>query len=571
MRDRARILVIDDEESLRYTFENFLVGEGYDVYTAMDFDGAVAKIETTAFDLIFVDIVLGGRTGIDVIREVKARGMTCPVVIITGAPSIESASEAVRLGAFDYIPKPIRQDTLLRVTRMALQHQAVSQEKENFRLHLEAIFRSVKDAIITTDNELKVVELNRAAADICGLSRGAIGEPFGSLLMGCRRNCLELLITAVEKRELVEAHYVECNRQDRRGQVVSLCASPLLDQHGIFSGAVLVVRDETRLASLERDLKERQQFHALVGKSEKMQEVYSLIESLCDVQTTVLITGESGTGKELVAEALHYKGSRSQRPLVKVNCSALSENLLESELFGHVKGAFTGAVRDKIGRFQRADGGTIFLDEVGDISHRIQLRLLRVLQEMEFERVGDSTPVKVDVRVITATNQDLYEKVKRGEFREDLYYRLKVVEIALPPLRDRLEDIPILVDHFLKKFSQKFNKEITSVSADVRKTFMHHTWPGNIRELDHALEHAFILCRQDIITVEHLPRGFSRAVSESSATSREGTHENESREIIHALEKTAWNKAKAARLLGLDRKTLYRKIWRYKIQKDSGQ
>jgi two-component system response regulator HydG len=457
------------------------------------------------------------------------------------------------------------------VTRMALQHQAVNQEKENVRLHLEAIFRSVKDAIITTDNELKVVALNRAAADICGLSRGAIGEPFGSLIMGCRRNCLQLLIAAVEKRQPVESHYVECNRQNRPGQVVSLCASPLLDHHGIFSGAVLVVRDETRLASLERDLKERQQFHALVGKSEKMQEVYSLIESLCDVQTTVLITGESGTGKELVAEALHYKGSRSQRPLVKVNCSALSENLLESELFGHVKGAFTGAVKDKIGRFQRADSGTIFLDEVGDISHRIQLRLLRVLQEMEFERVGDSTPVKVDVRVIAATNQDLYEKVKKGEFREDLYYRLKVVEISLPPLRDRLEDIPILVDHFLKKFNEKFHREITSVSADVQKTFMHHSWPGNIRELDHALEHAFILCRQDIITVEHLPRSFSSGLSEKGATSRDETYEKETRDIVDALEKTAWNKAKAARLLGLDRKTLYRKIWRYKIQKDSGR
>ena len=568
MRDKARILVIDDEESLRYTFESFLSGEGYAVETAKDFDSAVAKIDAATFDLIFVDIILGGRTGIDVTREVKARGMTCPVVIITGAPSIESASEAVRLGAFDYIPKPIRQDTLLRVTRLALQHQSISQEKENFRLHLEAIFRSVKDAIITTDNELKVVSLNRAASDICGLSHGAIGEPFGSLVIGCRRHCLELLIEAVEKRKLVESHYVECSHRNRPGQVVSLCASPLLDHHGVFSGAVLVVRDETRLANLERDLKERQQFHALVGESEKMQEVYSLIESLCDVQTTVLITGESGTGKELVAEALHYRGGRSQRPLVKVNCSALSENLLESELFGHVKGAFTGAVRDKTGRFQRADGGTIFLDEIGDISHRIQLRLLRVLQEMEFERVGDSAPVKVDVRVIAATNQDLYERVKRGEFREDLYYRLKVVEIALPPLRDRLEDMPILVDHFLKKFNQKFHKEIASVSADVRNIFMNHTWPGNIRELDHALEHAFILCRQDIITVEHLPRSFSRSVSEGGVTPRDGALENESRDIIRALEKTAWNKAKAARLLGLDRKTLYRKIWKYKIQKD---
>jgi transcriptional regulator with PAS, ATPase and Fis domain len=298
-----------------------------------------------------------------------------------------------------------------------------------------------------------------------------------------------------------------------------------------------------------------------------MQEIYSLIESLCDVQTTVLITGESGTGKELVAEALHYRGSRSQKPLVKVNCSALSENLLESELFGHVKGAFTGAVKDKIGRFQRADGGTIFLDELGDVSHRIQLRLLRVLQEMEFERVGDSTPVTVDVRVIAATNQNLSEKVKRGEFREDLYYRLKVVEVAIPPLRDRLEDIPVLVDHFLKKFNEKFDKAITSVSADVQKIFMRHTWPGNIRELEHAIEHAFILCRQDIITIEHLPRSYC-SIIESRPAPLEGANENESHSILQALEKTAWNKARAAKLLGLDRKTLYRKIWKYNIKKD---
>lgn len=567
MTNKPGILVVDDEESLRFTFESFLTDEGYAVDTAKDFNEAVAKIRGRDFSLIFVDIILGGKTGIDVIKEVKARGLTCPVVVITGDPTIESASEAVRLGAFDYIPKPIHQDTLLRVARMALQHKSLSDEKEKYRLHLEAIFRSVKDAIITVDNELKVVELNKATADICGLPRDAIGRPFSSLVIGCKRNCLESLIEAVEKRKLVESHHIECSHNTRPGQVVSLCASPLLDHYGMFSGAVLVIRDETRLAGLERDLKERQQFYALIGKSEKMQEIYSLIESLCDVQTTVLITGESGTGKELVAEALHYRGSRSQKPLVKVNCSALSENLLESELFGHVKGAFTGAVKDKIGRFQRADGGTIFLDELGDISHRIQLRLLRVLQEMEFERVGDSTPLKVDVRVIAATNQNLLEKVKRGEFREDLYYRLKVVEVAIPPLRDRIEDIPLLVDHFLKKFNEKFNKKIASVSADVQKIFMRHTWPGNIRELEHAIEHAFILCRQDIITVEHLPRNYSDS-TESRPSSHDGVNENESRDILHALSKTAWNKARAARLLGLDRKTLYRKIWKYKIKQD---
>ena len=216
----------------------------------------------------------------------------------------------------------------------------------------------------------------------------------------------------------------------------------------------MVIRDETRLNDLERSLKERQQVQQSDwSKYETMQNIYALIEDLASVETTVLITGESGTGKELVADAIHYSGNRNNNLLVKVNCSALTESLLESELFGHVKGAFTGADRDKTGRFQKADGGTIFLDEIGDISQRMQLRLLRVIQEKVLERVGDSTPVKVDIRVIAATNQDLSKKVKLGQFRNDLYYRLKVVEVALPALRDRKDDIPLLVEHYLKVHS----------------------------------------------------------------------------------------------------------------------
>ncbi|MBI5640505.1 MAG: sigma-54-dependent Fis family transcriptional regulator, partial [Nitrospirae bacterium] len=364
---------------------------------------------------------------------------------------------------------------------------------------------------------------------------------------------------------------IECRNGTRSGCVVSISASPLLDMQQIFSGAVMIIRDETRLAGLERDLGERRHFHEIVGGSKRMQEIYALIEDLTDVQTTVLVTGESGTGKELVAEALHYRGGRSHKQLVKVNCSALSENLLESELFGHVKGAFTGAMKDKIGRFQRADGGTIFLDEIGDISPRIQLRLLRVLQEMEFERVGESTPLKVDVRVLAATNQDLTEKVRTGEFREDLYYRLKVIEITLPPLRERTEDIPLLIGHFLEKFNKKMNKEIIAVSSDVQKIFMDYPWKGNIRELEHTVEHAFILCRQNTITVDHLPRNFKESAGGRSSLSRAGNAESEQREILQALEKTAWNKAMAARLRGIDRKTLYRKMERYKIEENSSE
>jgi transcriptional regulator with PAS, ATPase and Fis domain len=301
-----------------------------------------------------------------------------------------------------------------------------------------------------------------------------------------------------------------------------------------------------------------------------MQKVYSLIKSLANVQTTVLVTGESGTGKELVAEALHLSGDRSHKPLVKVNCSALPESLLESELFGHVKGAFTGAIRDNIGRFHRADGGTIFFDEIGDISPKVQLKLLRVLEEREFERVGSSAPTKVDVRLIAATNRNLMEKVGNGELREDLYYRLKVIEIKLPPLRDRREDIPLLVEHFRNGFNVKFKKDIEGISSEVLEAFLKYPWRGNIRELEHTMEHAFVLCNRNIITFDDLPYEFM-AAPEAVRNSAIENAEADTQGILEALKKTAWNKTKAARLLGIDRVTLYRKIKRYNITEDSSR
>lgn len=565
MEPRPSILVVDDEESIRYTFEAFLTEEGYTVSTAQSFAEAVARIDQADYDLIFADIILGGRTGLEFMREIRARNISTPVVMVTGDPSIDTASEAVRLGAFDYIPKPVNQETLLHVTLMALKHRAVTAEKEQYRLNLEAIFRSVKDTIITVDRELQVVELNQAAQEIFGLTRATIGRNFRDVQLPCNEDCLYALLETIEKKRPVELVRRECQRRGSKGMVISLATSPLLDHQGAFSGAVMVVRDETRITDLERDLHDRKQFHNIVGKNLKMQEVYTLIETLSEVQTTVLITGESGTGKELVAEALHYKGARRDMPLVKVNCSALSENLLESELFGHIRGAFTGAVKDKIGRFQRADGGTIFLDEIGDISPRTQLQLLRVLQEMEFERVGESTPLKVDVRVITATNKDLAAKVRAGEFREDLYYRLKVMELALPALRERTDDIPILLEHFIGKFNKKMNREISGVSAQAAAALMEYPWPGNIREFEHALEHAFVLCRQGTIALEHLPRTIREAPVKVPVPAAQAGEAAERESMLLELEKAGWNKARAARLLGMDRKTLYRKMARYNI------
>ncbi len=560
----ARILIIDDEEGIRFTFKKFLSSENYEVATAKDFDEAIDFISSTEFDVIFADIILRGKTGMDVLREIKKRKLSCPVIMITGYPNIDTASEAVRLGAFDYIPKPIQKDSLFHAIDVALQHKAVIDEKEKYRSNLEAIFRSVKDAIITVDKNLVVLEINEAAKDICGFSRDSIGKVFSSLNDRCKGKCLEALVETVNTKQPTELNHIECQFNNRSEQIVALSTSPLLNNQGVFSGAVMVVKDETRLTGLEKELNERQQFHRIIGKSEKMQEVYSLIELLSDVETTVLITGESGTGKELVAEALHYKGNRSRNSLVKVNCSALSENLLESELFGHVRGSFTGAIKDKVGRFEVADGGTIFLDEIADISPKIQIELLRVLEEKEFERVGDSTSIKVDVRVVTASNQDLSLKVKLGEFREDLYYRLNVMKIMLPPLRERREDIPLLVDYFLQKFNKKFNKDITAVSTDVKQIFMEYPWHGNIRELEHSIEHAFILCRQSTIAIDHLPPELKTFSSNESSLPGEGDIDSPEA-IIQALEKTAWNKTKAASLLGISRRSIYRKIKEFNI------
>jgi two-component system, NtrC family, response regulator HydG len=319
------------------------------------------------------------------------------------------------------------------------------------------------------------------------------------------------------------------------------------------------------LVSLRGNMKRRDRFQNIVGQSERMQEIYSMIEELADQSATVLITGESGTGKELIAEALHFGSMRRTRPFVKVNCAALAETVLESELFGHTRGAFTGAVQRKAGRFEKAADGTILLDEIGEVSNYFQKRLLRVLQEREFEPVGDATPIKMNARIVATTNRDLSEKLSRGEFRVDLYHRLRVVELKVPPLRDRADDIPLLVRHFLNQFNEELKKQIIDVCQDVLDRFMKYGWPGNVRELRNVLQHASIMCKEDVIEIGNLPRDFaepsatkpSQAVAESPPGEREA--------ILQAIEKAKWNKTQAARLLGISRRTLYRKLDQYDL------
>jgi PAS domain S-box-containing protein len=455
------------------------------------------------------------------------------------------------------------------VCRDVTERKKVEQELAEHRSRLEAIFGSVKEAIITVDMSLNVMEANPSTETICGLKiSDIVGKPLENCLTDCNRSCLDVIKKTLERKSSIKEYRMECNRHNRRQQLVSITSAPLRHPQGQYLGAVLVIRDITLLRDLERELRERHQFQNIIGRSKKMQDVYRLLEDLANLETTVLITGESGTGKELVARALHYSGQRAFKPFVAVNCSALTESLLESELFGHIKGAFTGAIKDKQGRFEAADGGTLLLDEIGDISPIIQLKLLRVLQEKTFEKVGDSQSRKVDVRVIACTNKNLKEKVRLGEFREDLYYRLKVVEVTLPPLRDRLEDIPLFIDHLCRIFNDRFNKCIEGVSKEVLNLFMNYQWPGNVRELEHVIEHAFIVCHGQVITLNDLPSELRDLKKHSSKenTHKTSQHPLKDQEIIDALTKVRWNKTKAANLLGMNRRTLYRKLERMQIE-----
>jgi len=308
----------------------------------------------------------------------------------------------------------------------------------------------------------------------------------------------------------------------------------------------------------------------IIGKNKQMRQIFTLIRQLANVDTTVLVTGESGTGKELVVEALHNAGARAKGPLIKVNCSALSESLLESELFGHVRGAFTGAVSPRKGRIESAEGGTLFLDEIGEISASLQLKLLRFLQQKQFERVGDVNTLDADVRIVAATNADLRLKVQKGTFREDLYYRLKIMPIHMPPLRERTEDIPLLIDHFCRQFSQAFDKRITGVSDEVMRLCMEYAWPGNVRELEHALEHGVLLCPGGKIALAHLPKEFLAPSKEPGFRGQNGSIKIDRQGLVDALNATEGNKAAAARRLGISRRTIYRKLQAFGLLEEAG-
>jgi len=447
------------------------------------------------------------------------------------------------------------------------------------KANMEAIFHSVADAIVTVDEELRVTNLNMAArAMLEAPPEWAIGRGVTELVESRLWDLAKLLRDAIraggeagaaseragDARERERENIVA--RRDGRELRVLVSASRLVDRDGNTAGAVAILRDITRLRDLERRLETRTAMHGLTGSTHAMQKVYTLIEQAAPTDSTILILGESGTGKELVADAIHQASRRQNGPFVKVNCSALSEGLLESELFGHAKGAFTGALADRKGRFEMADGGTIFLDEIGDLTERIQVKLLRVLQEREIERVGETRVRKIDVRIVAATHRDLRRLVEEGRFREDLFFRLNVIPMRVPPLRDRREDIPRLAGLFLREISSVIGKQRESLSPDAMRALLDYRWPGNIRELRNAVEHGVVKSRGPSVMLEDLPREIIEETATVAATARApaaAAGESPEAAIIRdALERSAWHRGRAAKLLGVDRATLWRRMRR---------
>jgi two-component system NtrC family response regulator len=456
MSDPRTVLVIDDDESLRRVVEFNLQEEGYRVLTAADGQAGLDRLQSARVDLVLSDVRMPEMDGIELLARIKAMQPDLPVVLLTAHGTIDSAVEAMKLGAFDYLTKPFARDQLKATVAKALD--------------------------------------------------------------------------------------------------------------------VAALREENRY--LREVIRERLSFENMIAGSRAMRDVTDIAGRVAPTDATVLLEGESGTGKELLAKAIHAHSNRSRGPFVTINCGAIPEQLLESELFGHRRGSFTGAVADKVGKFEAAHRGTIFLDEVGELPHPLQVKLLRVLQTREVDKVGDTRPVTVDVRVIAATNRDLEKMVSDGTFRGDLYYRLAVVSIRLPPLRERADDIPLLVHHFLAKHSARLGRSLPSVAREVYSAFNLYSWPGNIRELENVVERALVLDKDGIVGLDDLPDRLHAHDTRIGRLRMELPDEGISLEeverdlILAALEKHNWNQTRAAAYLDITRSTLLYRMQKFGLERD---
>lgn len=422
------------------------------------------------------------------------------------------------------------------------------------------ILDSIGEGLLTVDKNFKVNFFNRAAEQITGYKRDEVLGQFCKYVFKCEMcetKCpigiiLETGNSLYDFRSSIEI-------KDGSRKPVKLNAAILRNSDKDPVGGVISFRDLSELEAIRKDLSSISNFYGIIGHGKVMQEIFKLIQEISDSDTTVLIQGESGTGKELIANAIQATSRRKSTAFVKVNCSVFPENLLASELFGHIKGSFTDAVKDRPGRFEIANEGTIFLDEIAEMPLQTQVQLLRVLQEGTFERVGESITRKIDVRVIAATNVNVNEAIKKGKLREDLFYRLNVIPIFIPPLRERIEDIPYLVNHFISDYSRLYKKEINDISDEALNLLISYSWPGNVRELENIIEYSVVRSKSSAVEIENLPLNFSGATGLKKVGPKEFKRENSS-ELIHLLEKHKWNKTRVAEELGIGRTTLWRML-----------
>lgn len=448
--------------------------------------------------------------------------------------------------------------------------EARTQELLDERNKLDAIFNSHIEGTFTIDHNWNITSFNISAEQITGYRKEeAIGKKCWDIFNShkCRNGCH--MEQTVNNQESTIGNELDIISKDGKKIPIRVNSGVLRNNKNEMIGAVETFIDISEIKNLSEHLDVKFKYENIVGKSKELKSVITVLESVSQTNSSVLITGESGTGKELAARAIHLNSSRRSMPFVALNCSAFVESLIESELFGHEKGAFTGAIKTKIGRFELAQGGTLFLDEIGDLSLSVQTKLLRVLETKEFERVGGHKTITMDARIITATNKNLMEEISKKTFREDLFYRINVINIHLPPLRDRKDDLPLLLDHFIKQFNQRFNKSITHCSRDAYEMLLDYNWQGNIRELENVVEHAFILCGSNIIMTEHLPKRIYNGFipnGNKSLIKIDDLAQAEREAILNILNSHNGNRKKTAETLGINTSTLWRKMKKHQIE-----
>ena len=430
----------------------------------------------------------------------------------------------------------------------------------------QTILDSIADGVFTVDLDFQITSFNRAAEEITGFSQDtAIGQACSDVFKAdvCSDACI--LKQALKEQKAIVHRPVHIMRTDKKRIPISVNATLLRNKAGHVIGGVETFRDLTSVQKLRKALRKQHSFNDIVSKNEKMNKIFSILPRIAESSSTVLIGGQSGTGKELIARAIHNHSPQKDGPFITVNCGALPDTLCESELFGYKAGAFTDAKRDKLGRFALAQNGSIFLDEIGDISPAVQIRLLRVLENRVYEPLGSTKTIETNARVIAATHRNLGELVNQGTFREDLYFRINVIRLALPTLAERKSDIPLLIDHFIERFNHIHGRNILGITQEAIAAMLMYPWPGNVRELENAIEHAFALCQGDLIQMAHLPEDIIPANGSILVTTGLTLKEVEKQTIEQALKRNSWKRVKTARELGINKNTLRYKIKRYGI------